>query len=205
MDQATAIDEVRDGHRSFDGVQRPGDRLTPLTVGVVVWLVSELMFFGGLFAAWFVLRANNAPDWPPVGQELDPARMAIGTAILITSSGTIELCLRAGHRGDRRRAITWLLVTIGLGLAFLANEIGEWATLGFGFDASAFSTIFYLLTGFHGAHVLGGIVIMTIVGWVALSHASKIQVGEPMRVTSYYWHFVDVVWILLFVIVYLIQ
>ena len=204
MPQATVLGDAPDGHRPFDGVERPADRLTPLTVGVVVWLVSELMFFGGLFAAWFVLRAENQPDWPPAGQELDVWRMAIGTAILVSSSFTIERCLKAGERGDRRRAITWLAVTMGLGLVFVANEVLEWATLGFGFDASAFSTIFYLLTGFHGAHVLTGIVIMAIVGWVALSRVSRIQVGEPLRVTSYYWHFVDVVWILLFVIVYVI-
>ncbi len=183
------------------GAERP----TPLAVGVVLWLASEVMFFGGLFAAWFTLKASNGGNWPPPGEEIDAARMAIFTAVLISSSFTIHFAVSAEEKGNRASSIRWLALTIVLGLAFLVNEGFEWAGLPFGFDSSAFSTIFYLLTGFHGAHVLGGLVIMLTVGWVVFSRNSKVPKAESLRITSYYWHFVDVVWVILFLVVYVIQ
>lgn len=181
------------------------ERASPLAVGVVLWLASEVMFFGGLFAAWFVLKAHNEPNWPPVGEELDAIRMFIFTVVLVSSSLTIELAVRAAERGRRATSLRWLAFTVVLGLSFLVNEGVEWSTLGFGFSASAFSTIFYLLTGFHGAHVFGGLVIMSIVGWVVWSRDSVAPKAQSMRVTSYYWHFVDVVWCILFLVVYVLQ
>ena len=177
------------------------ERATPLMVGVVVWLTSELMFFGGLFAAWFTLRAAN-PEWPPPGEDIEPWRMLIGTALLITSSFTIHLCLKHTDAGNRRNAIRWLAVTFTLGAVFLVNEALEWASLDFGFSASAFSTIFYLLTGFHGAHVLVGLVLMVLVGWVVYGQGSKVPPTNTMHGVGYYWHFVDVVWVILYIIVY---
>lgn len=181
------------------------ERVTPLTVGVVVWLISELMFFGGLFAAWFVLRANNEPNWPPPGEEIEPLRMAIGTVILVTSSLMIELSVRSTERGRRQAALAFLVMTAVLASAFLLNEGIEWASLDFGFSASAFSTIFYLLTGFHGAHVLTGVVIMAVVGWVVFSPGSSAPRAESMRAVAYYWHFVDIVWVVLFLVVYVLR
>jgi cytochrome c oxidase subunit 3 len=184
----------------------PGpERASPLVVGVVVWLASELMFFGGLFAAWFVLKANNEPDWPPAGEELDVARMAVFTAVLIASSFAVHRAVVCAEQGNKVASLRWLSLTIAMGLAFLVNELLEWAGLGFGFSSSAFSTIFYLLTGFHGAHVLAGLILMTIVAWVVFSPGSKYPQGEGMKVTSYYWHFVDVVWAILFLVVYVLR
>lgn len=178
------------------------ERASPLMVGVIVWLTSELMFFGGLFAAWFTLRAQNPGMWPPPGEGIEPLRMLIGTALLVTSSGTIHLCLKHTKAGERTKAIVWLSATFLLGTIFLINELLEWRQLGFGFSASAFSTIFYLLTGFHGAHVFVGLVLMVLVGWVVFGQGSKVPPTNTMHGVGYYWHFVDVVWVILYIIVY---
>ena len=199
-----AVDDGAD-HTGGHGSRASSERASPLVVGVVVWLASELMFFGGLFAAWFVLRANNEPNWPPAGEELDVWRMAVFTAVLIASSFTIHRAVVCAEVGNKVASIRWLSLTVVMGLAFLVNEALEWSSLGFGFDSSAFSTIFYLLTGFHGAHVLAGLILMTVVAWVVFSPGSKSPQGEGMKVTSYYWHFVDVVWSVLFLVVYVIQ
>jgi cytochrome c oxidase subunit 3 len=182
-----------------------GERSSPLAVGVVVWLASEVMFFAGLFAAWFVLKAANEPAWPPPGEDLEPWRMAIFTAVLISSSFTVHLAVVAAEHGRSRATLRWLVVTVALGASFLVNEAVEWYQLPFGFDASAFSSIFFLLTGFHGAHVFGGLVLMTVVAWVVLSPGSRVPMGQSVRVTSYYWHFVDVVWVVLFFTVYVLR
>ena len=180
------------------------DRASPLVVGVVVWLASEVMFFGGLFAAWFVLKAHNEPNWPPPGEELEVLRTAVFTVVLLLSSLTVHQAVAAAERGDRRTSLRWLALTIVMGASFLTNEVLEWISLPFGFDASAFSTIYYLLTGFHGAHVLGGLVLMGSVAWVVFSKASRAPSHEAMRCVGYYWHFVDVVWAVLFLVVYVL-
>jgi cytochrome c oxidase subunit 3 len=187
------------------GARPAAERASPLVVGVVVWLASELMFFGGLFAAWFVLKAHNEPNWPPAGEELDVWRMAVFTAILIASSFTVHRAVVCTEVGNKRAAIRWLSLTVVMGAAFLINEAFEWASLDFSFSDSAFSTIFYLLTGFHGAHVLAGLILMTVVAWVVFSPGSRSPQGEGMKVTSYYWHFVDVVWSILFLVVYVLR
>jgi cytochrome c oxidase subunit 3 len=184
---------------------RTDERSSPLAVGVVLWLASEVMFFGGLFAAWFVLKAANEPHWPPPGQDLDPLRMGVFTLVLVSSSVTIHFAVEAAARRRPRSTLRWLAVTVALGAAFLAHEAFEWHGLPFGFDASAYSSIFYLLTGFHGAHVLGGLVLMSVVAWVALSPGSKVPMGQTVRVTSYYWHFVDSVWVVLYLTVYVLR
>jgi cytochrome c oxidase subunit III len=185
---------------------RPADeRSSPLAVGVVVWLASELMFFGGLFAAWFVLKAANEPRWPPPGEEIEAARMGLFTAVLIASSFTIHVAVDAAEHRQAGRTLRWLVITIVLGAAFIVHSGFEWYGLPFRFDTSAYSSIFFLLTGFHGLHVLGGLVLMAVVAWVVLAPGSRVPMGQSVRVTSYYWHFVDVVWVVLFVTVYLLQ
>ena len=176
---------------------------TPLGVGVVVWLASELMFFAGLFAAWFTLRAGNDP-WPPEGVELEVGRTALATAVLVTSSGTIHVAVAAAKRLDRAAAVRWLALTALLGAVFLANTVAEWATDDFGIDSHAYGSIFYLLTGFHGLHVLGGILLMGAVAG-AVAGRSRAPAAATVEVAAAYWHFVDVVWVAVFASVYLLS
>jgi cytochrome c oxidase subunit III len=176
---------------------------SPLGVGVVVWLASELMFFAGLFAAYFTLRSIN-DVWPPDGVELETARTALATAVLVASSGTMHVAVKAAEGGERRRAVTWLGVTALLGVLFLSNQVVEYAQASFQIDDHAYGSIFYLLTGFHGLHVLGGLVFMGAVA-VVIAGRSPAPAHPAVEVCSYYWHFVDVVWIGLFSTIYLLR
>jgi cytochrome c oxidase subunit III len=178
---------------------------TPSTlgVGVVVWLASELMFFAGLFAAYFTLR-SVADEWPSPGVELEVARTALATVVLLASSGTMHVAVQTAGRGDRRRAVIWLGVTALLGALFLSNQVAEYATADFHMDDDAYGSIFYLLTGFHGLHVLGGLVFMGAVALV-VGGRSEAPAHPPVQVCGYYWHFVDAVWVAVFATVYLLQ
>jgi cytochrome c oxidase subunit 3 len=202
------VDHPNVDHPNVDpaAAQRVGrEPPSPLAVGVAVWLASEAMFFGGLFAAWFVLKAHNEPRWPPGGEQLDVARTFVFTLVLIASSFTIHHAVRLAESGRRRAAAQWLVVTIALGTTFVLGQVWEYATLPFEFDRDSYTSIYYLLTGFHGAHVIGGLVLMGLVAWVVFSAGTRAPLGSSFRATSYYWHFVDVVWVVLFAIVYVIS
>jgi cytochrome c oxidase subunit 3 len=176
--------------------------LSTLSVGVVVWLASELMFFAGLFAAWFTLRSVN-DVWPPEDVELETARTAAATVVLVLSSGTMHLAVEAARHDDRRRAIRWLAATALLGLVFLSNQAWEYAEAPFQIDDHAYGSIFYLMTGFHGLHVLGGLILMGAVA-AAVAGRSRAPVRSTVEVCGYYWHFVDVVWVAMFTTIYVL-
>ena len=176
---------------------------TALSVGVIVWLASELMFFAGLFAAWFTLRAGNEV-WPPDDVELAVARTAGATVVLLASSLTMHGAVSAAERGDRRGAVRWLAVTGGLGALFLVNLGLEYAELPFGMSTDAYGSIFYLMTGFHGLHLLGGILFMAAVAAAIAGPTSRTPVAPTVEVCAYYWHFVDVVWVAMFATIYLL-
>ena len=165
---------------------RPARTPDPTQVGMVVWLASELMFFSGLFAAWFTLR-GEADVWPPPGVELETARTAAATVVLVASSFTVHLALLAAKREHRAAAVRWLFVTVFMGAVFIANR-----------------SIFYVMTGFHGLHVIGGLVFLSIVAGV-IGGRSRAPAGHVVDMATYYWHFVDVVWVAMFTVVYLIQ
>jgi cytochrome c oxidase subunit 3 len=184
-------------------VARSSRAPSPLGVGVVVWLASELMFFSGLFAAYFTLRGVN-DVWPPDDVELATARTAVATVFLLASSGTMHLAVVAADRQDRRGAMRWLGVTAALGALFLANLVWEYAEAPFQIDSHAYGSIFYLMTGFHGLHVLGGLVLMGAI-IVAIAGGSRAPARRTVDVCSYYWHFVDVVWVAMFATIYLIR
>ena len=172
-------------------------------IGVVVWLASELMFFAGLFAAWFQLRSINSDAWPPDDVELAVARTAAATAVLVASSFTMHLGVQSAERGDRRGAVRWVLLTVALGAAFLANQALEYAELEISISSHAYASMFFLLTGFHGLHVLGGLVLLLVVLGVVTGR-TKAPLDEPLVMASYYWHFVDVVWVGMFAVVYVL-
>lgn len=171
-----------------------------LLVGAVVWISSELLFFGTLFGSYFTLRATSDGPWPPEGAEVDRAIAALGTALLVSSSATMHLASRAATLGRAREVNRWLLTTFGLGAIFLALQVREWTVLPFAASDHSFGTIFYTLTGFHGLHVFAGLVAMLVLVWTSTQRAVR---HEAIEVMSYYWHFVDVVWLALFATVYL--
>src|SRR5260221_9837064 len=175
----TAVTGVRDDRRA-----------SPLAVGVVVWLASELMFFAGLFAAYFTLR-SAAARWPPEGVDLATGRTAIATAVLVASSFTMHGAVKAAERDDRRRAIRWLSITALLGVLFLSNQAFEYAEANFRISSHAYGSAFYLMTGFHGLHVIGGLLFMAAVAGAIAGRSSKGPAASTVQVCGYYWHFVD--------------
>jgi cytochrome c oxidase subunit III len=187
-----------------DGSPERRGGVSPLSVGVVVWLASELMFFAGLFATYYTLRADNEV-WPPPEVDLDVLRALASTVILLASSLTMHASVRAAERHQRRKALRWLVATFALGAVFLINLGLEWAGNDFGPEDNAYGSIYYILTGFHGLHVLGGLVLMVLAAAVVSGSTSRVPVGPTYTVTGYYWHFVDFVWVGVFVTIFLVQ
>jgi cytochrome c oxidase subunit III len=183
-------------------------------LGMILFICSEVMFFSGLFAAYFSVRAA-ASQWPPIVPD-DPAltehfnlhaeplfAFAL-TLILIASSVTCQFGVWAIRRGDRTGFIRNIAVTLVLGITFLIGQMYDYATLGFGLSDTMFGTTFYTLTGFHGAHVFGGAIMLSVVLYRGLAGQFSAQHHDAVEATSLYWHFVDVVWIALFSTLYIL-
>jgi cytochrome c oxidase subunit III len=180
------------------------DAASLLAVGTIVWLSSELMFFSGLFAAYFTLRAAAAV-WPPKGVNLDETTALIGTLVLIGSSATMQLGVRAIERDDRRGFLGWLGVTFVLGSGFVALQAWDWTRLNFSVASNAYGSAFYLTTGFHGLHVIGGLLAMIVIAGRASSPRFGVRDAPSVEMLSYYWHFVDIVWIALYATIFLLK
>ena len=130
-----------------------------VNVGTIVWLASELMFFSGLFAAYLTLRAAT-PVWPPFHDVVDPNTVGVATVVLVLSSGTMQLAVREVHRNNLAGFRVWLTFTFALGAIFEFMQVVDYATRNFSLQQSAYSGAFYLLTGIHFLHVLGGLAAM---------------------------------------------
>ena len=202
--EATASPADEDEATGTAGERRAPAAPSLVRIGMVVWLASELMFFSGLFAAYYFLRGADA-EWPPEGVHLSTIRAAIFTAVLVASSGTIHLAGHRSEQGDERGTRRWTILTIVLGAIFLLNQAAEYAELGFTHTDHAYGSLFYLMTGFHGAHVLGGLVLLAAMLVVATGRTSKAPLASTMSVGTYYWHFVDVVWVAMFATIYLVR
>jgi cytochrome c oxidase subunit 3 len=174
-------------------------------VGVAIWLASELMFFAGLFAAYFALKAHNEPVWPPPDVHFELWRTGLFTLVLVISSFTVHFAVRAAEDGKRQRSLWLMITTVVLGALFLVNQLFEYAGFDFTVESNAFGTIFYTLTGFHALHVAAGLVALSLVVWVVFSRHSRIPSAHTLRVTGYYWHLVDVVWVAVFLVVYVLR
>ncbi len=183
-------------------------------LGFILFLASEVMFFGGLFAAYFIARADS-PVWPPL---LSPAQEAAGvelhlefalpfiaTCVLVLSSVTIQFGVMAVQRGDRSALIRWLIISIALGLSFLTAQMYDYSQLTFSSGDTIYGTTFYTLTGFHGAHVAGGIIFMMVILVRSMGGQFSASRHEAVEACSFYWHFVDVVWIALFATLYIVK
>jgi cytochrome c oxidase subunit 3 len=184
----------------LDAPRREAEPVLPL--GTIVWLASELMFFAGLFAAYYALSARDAP-WPPDDVHLETARAAVSTVLLLLSSVTMHQSVAASEGGDIRSARNWTVATILLGAVFLANLGLEWAGLDFEVSTDAYGSIYYLLTGFHGLHVLGGLVLLAAIAFIPAAGGERQNVR--LRCAGYYWHFVDAIWVLVFLTIFVVR
>jgi cytochrome c oxidase subunit 3 len=185
------------------------NRPNQTAVGTVIWLSSELMFFAALFAMYFTLRAVNPELWATETELLNIPFAAANTTILVLSSVTAQMGVFAAERGDTLRLRRWFIITFLMGAFFIGGQSYEYAELiheGLTLQSSAFGSVFYLTTGFHALHVTGGLVAFLFV--LARSYARPKMthnMATSAVVTSYYWHFVDVVWIGLFAVIYLVK
>ena len=192
-----------------------------VAVGTIVWLSSELMFFAALFAMYFTTRAVQGPAiWLESTKILNIPFASINTTVLVLSSVTCQFGVFAAERFQPRRTGSllqvgkwgmreWFTLTFLMGAFFIGGQIYEYASLvgeGLTLSSHAYGSVFYLTTGFHGLHVTGGLVAFLLV-MLRVSKARKFGHSQATTaiVVSYYWHFVDVVWIALFSAIYLIK
>jgi cytochrome c oxidase subunit III len=201
------VDTASLEERPADEHHKPGGISSSL-LGMVLFIASEVMFFGGLFGAYFTIR-SAAPRWPPEGTpHLTTWYAAVLTAILVSSSVTMQFGVWAIRKNDSRRLMLWLAVSLLLGLCFLAGQANEYRMLieeGMTLSSGVFGSTFFTLTGFHGAHVAGGACFILIVLLRARSGQFTARHHDTVEMASYYWHFVDVVWIGLFSTIYLLR
>ena len=180
-----------------------------VSVGTIVWLASELMFFAGLFAMYFTARARALDGWPPEPTELDVPYATVFTLILVLSSVTCQFGVFAAESGNVYGLRRWFTITFAMGLIFVLGQANEYRNLVTHFDttisSSTYGSVFYLTTGFHALHVIGGLVAFVFV--LIRSTMGRFTPAQATSaiVVSYYWHFVDVVWVGLFATIYLIR
>ena len=191
-----------------------------VSVGTIIWLSSELMFFAALFASYFTIRSVSPELWAQNTEKLNIPFAATNTTILVLSSLTCQMGVFAAERGQvgRNGSVLnplswglreWFILTYVMGAVFIAGQATEYASLvqeGTTISSSAYGSMFYLTTGFHGLHVTGGLIaFLLVLGRTYIARRFTHEQAVSAIVVSYYWHFVDVVWIGLFATIYLIK
>jgi cytochrome c oxidase subunit 3 len=181
-----------------------------VSVGTIVWLSSELMFFAALFAMYFTLRSVQGERvWAEGTEVLNVPYALLFTVILVASSVTCQMGVFAAERGDVYGLRRWFVLTLVMGTIFVLGQANEYRSLvgheGLTLASSSYGSVFYLTTGFHGLHVIGGLLAFVIVLMRSTIGRYTPEKATSAIVTSYYWHFVDVVWIGLFATIYIIQ
>ncbi len=202
------------------GPHGPVTRPNLAAVGTIVWLASELMFFAGLFAMYFTIRSVSPDLWQSRTGLLNVPFAAANTLVLVISSVWCQLGVFKAEHGQPARTGSllqfkawgmreWYVLTYVFGSIFVAGQVYEYATLlheGVSISSDAYGSVFYLTTGFHGLHVAGGLIaFLLIIGRTFTTRRYTHAQATGAIVTSYYWHFVDVVWIALFATIYLLK
>jgi cytochrome c oxidase subunit 3 len=203
-------------HGPAVGINRPNI----VQVGTIVWLGSEVMFFAGLFAIYFTLRSTSPGLWAEQSEKLNPYFSAVITIILVSSSFTAQFGVFAAERLQKWRTgsifnlrrwgvVEWFYLTFFLGALFIIGQVYEYALLvseGVGLTSDSFGSAFYLTTGFHGLHVTGGLIaFLIVIGRFFAVKTFTHKEATTAVVVSYYWHFVDVVWIGLYLVIYILR
>jgi cytochrome c oxidase subunit 3 len=188
----------------------PASRPDTTSVGTIVWLSSELMFFAALFAMYFTIRSVSPELWETEPERLNIPFSTLNTTVLVLSSVTCQLGVFAAEKGDVVRLRMWFIITFLMGSFFIGGQVYEYASLvseeGLTLASNAYGSVFYLTTGFHGLHVTGGLIaFLFVLGRTYLARKFTHEQAVSAIVVSYYWHFVDVVWIGLFATIYLVQ
>jgi cytochrome c oxidase subunit III len=191
-------------HAEHPPVANVSSRVDARVLGMLLFIASEIMLFGSFFTAYFFIRVSGDEPWPLPPFHLPVFVAGVNTAILVTSSFTMHWALQSIKRGNRSGLQAGLVLTFFMGLAFLLTQVTEYARVGFAPHDGAFGTIFYCLTGLHGAHVFVGLTILAFVtirafrGHFSPSHHHGVEIG------GIYWHFVDVMWIVVYSTIYIL-
>ena len=175
--------------------------------GMWLFMVTEVLMFGGLFVAYTMFRSMYPEMFHEASHHLAKNLGLTNTIILITSSLTMVLALAAIQRGDQARMRLWLLTTALLGMTFVGGQVYEFTSFvreGLTLRTNLFGTTFYVLTGFHGAHVAIGVLMLLSLFGVSFTGGLGDEASETVELVGLYWHFVDVVWIVIFTVIYLI-
>ena len=198
----------------------PTTRPNMVAVGTMVWLGSEIMFFAGLFAMYFTIRSVSPELWEERTSLLNVPFASVNTLILVISSVWCQFGVWAAERGQPHRTGSllnvgswgmreWYTLTYLFGAVFIAGQVWEYATLtheGVTPTADSYGSVFYITTGFHGLHVTGGLIaFLLIIGRSFTAKRYTHAQATGAVVTSYYWHFVDIVWIALFLVIYVLR
>lgn len=194
------------------------NRPSPTSVGTIVWLGSEVMFFAALFAMYFSLRTASPELWAAETSKLDVPFALINTLILVASSFTAQFGVFAAERMQPRSTggsplkwgmVEWFMISYVLGAIFVSGQVWEYAKLiseGVAFDSNSYASAFYITTGFHALHVTGGLIaFLIVIGRTFAARKFGHAEATSSIVVSYYWHFVDVVWVGLFLIIYVLK
>ncbi|MFC6421789.1 cytochrome c oxidase subunit 3 [Ornithinimicrobium tianjinense] len=217
---------MTDAERFHATAHGPATRPNMTGVGTMVWLSSEIMFFAGLFAMYFTIRSTDPGMWAERTEYLDLTFASINTLILVISSVWCQFGVWKAERGIPHRTGSlfhignplgatgwgmreWYVLTYLFGATFIAGQVWEYATLtseGLTPTADSYGSVFYITTGFHGLHVTGGLIaFLLIIGRSFTAKRYTHAQATGAVVTSYYWHFVDVVWIALFFVIYVLR
>ena len=179
-------------------------RVDAQMLGMLLFIISEIMVFGAFFTAYFFIRVVGGAEWPAEGTHLPVAIAGVNTAILLSSSVTMHWALESAKAGNRRGLQAGILTTFLLGATFLFVQINEYVNIGFSPQDSAQGTVFYGLTGLHGAHVFVGLTLLAMVTVRAFRGHFTPKEHRGVEVPGIYWHFVDVMWVVVYTTVYIL-
>ncbi len=186
-------------------IERERTGLANVYFGMVLFILSECFLFGSLFWAYYYLRGRILPAWPPEGVDLNMVLASVNTVLLLSSSATMHYGTLAIKRGNRAGLVAGLVATMLLGVTFLGITGWEWMHETFRPWSHSYGSVFYTLTGFHGAHVLMGLLIMAMLLIRAMRGRFSSQRHLAVEVGGLYWHFVDAVWIGVFTTLFIIR
>jgi cytochrome c oxidase subunit III len=179
-------------------------RVEPQLLGMLLFIISEVMIFGAFFTAYFFIRVVQGDPWPAPGQEIPTGPVAVNTAVLISSSFTMHWAQASIRNGNRFGLRAGILSTLLLGITFLFLQVNEYVHLGYAPQDSAQGSIFYGLTGLHGAHVCIGLMLLSMVTVRAFRGHYSAEEHRGVEVPGIYWHFVDVMWIIVYTTIYIL-
>jgi len=194
------------GHEEHHGPPEAhrSSRVDAPLLGMLLFIISEIMVFGAFFTAYFFIRVVGGAEWPAEGDVLPKLVAGVNTAILLSSSFTMHWALESVKAGNRRGLQAGIFTTLLLGFAFLFIQVNEYVHVGFSPTESAQESIFYGLTGLHGAHVAIGLTLLAIVTVRAFRGHFTPEEHRGVEVPGIYLHFVDVMWVIVFTTVYII-